>query len=67
MGGRKRSPKAGGFRLKRKGWNLCDIELPFQMFNSISVVDICLYVFSTWFLCCSIFFIDMVMVEKPDG
>ena len=58
--GRKRFPA------KTEGWNLCDIELPRQMFNSIFVVDVCLYVFSTWFLCCLILFfrIDIVMVEK---
>ena len=48
--GRKRFPA------KTEGWNLCDIELPRQMFNSIFVVDVCLYVFSTWFLRCSILF-----------
>ena len=58
--GRKRFPA------KTEGWNLCDIELPRQMFNSVFVVDVCLYVFSTCFLCCSIlfFWIDIVMVEK---
>ena len=54
--GWKRSLKTRGFRLKWEGWNLCDIELPLRMFNSIFVVDVCLYVFSTWLLCCSILF-----------
>ena len=36
--GRKRFPA------KTEGWNLCDIELPRQMFNSIFVVDVCLQV-----------------------
>ena len=68
MRGQKRSLKMGGFWLKREGW---DSELPLQMFNSIFVVDVCLYVFSTWFLCCSILFykykIYIVMVEKSGG
>ena len=52
--GWKRSLKTRGFWLKWEGWYLCDIELPLRMFNSIFVVDVCLYVFSTWLLCCSI-------------
>ena len=52
-------PKYERFLAETGGWYLCDIELPLQIFNSIFFVDVCLYVFSTWFLCYStLFYLD---------